>query len=61
MDDYIGRRVKLTTETKTQGGKTYEAGTAMYVKGHHRGRLTLTFGNKIVLRQMPRGSVYLDD
>ena len=57
MDDYIGRRVILNYSVTTNEGKTFPAGTAMYVAGHWRGRLTLQFGNKIAIRHVHRGRV----
>jgi len=61
MGDYIGRRVKLVREIHTQAGSVYYEGQAFYVSGHHRGRLTLKLGNKIVLRQVNRRDVKLNE
>lgn len=61
MNDYIGKRVKLVREIRTQAGNIYCEGQAFYVAGHHRGRLNLKLGNKIAIRQIPRRDVKLNE
>ena len=61
MDDYLGRRVKLTRQLSLVGGLKLERGTVLYVTGHHRGRLSLSLtpGGRTYARQIPRSDIEL--